>query len=164
MKTKSGSLLNGISVLIMMVTLTCSWEKGECTTIDCSIPQVVTPDSSLIKAIKDYQDKYIRKSYAEWDCYTMKDYTDFQRQNTIDLIKVEFSRSRTFTSLLAEIGKLNETERNLLFKQGLATYQPTWRELHKVSEKGQTDAGQNAQKDIATAIVNLVKERCARER
>ena len=158
MKTKQSSVLNWFPVLMMVITMTCSCEKGECLTIDCSIAEPVT-SGSIIDVIKFYQDKYVRKSYTEWDCFTNADYSVFQSFKVLDKIKAELLSSKTLGNILAEVAKLNETERNQLFKTGLATYQPTWAELGAITAKGQTTAGQTAQKEIASTIVTLVKEK-----
>lgn len=130
-----------------------------CSGIDCEFrSEIVSGD--LIDVIKSYQDKYVRKSHDiyHYQCFTTDDYNSFRSQKTVEKIVNELRKSKLLETLVLEIGKLSENERTELYKKGLRTYQPTWNELGKISVEGQTVAGQKAQKEIAEAIVNLVKE------
>jgi hypothetical protein len=156
-KTKNPSALSRATFLLMIVLVTSSCEKVDCLTIDCNLGQEITA-TSLVTVIKFYQDKYVRASTNEYDCFTDANLSEFRSRKTLDKIKAELLNSKSLKSLLTEVGKLSETDRNQLFKSGLATYQHTWAELGTISSKGQTTAGQTAQREIAVVVVSLVKE------
>jgi hypothetical protein len=85
-------------------------------------------------------------------------YNAFLDKKITENIRDELKKSRLLDKLIKEIGGLRETERDQLLNRGLATYQPTWSELGRISEEGQTVAGQQAQKEIAATIVNLIRD------
>ena len=61
--------------------------------------------------------------------------------------------------MLAFIKNMNPTTRNSLYKKGYQTYRPTWGELGQIDpQKGQTEAGQEADKMIANAIIQKIQE------
>ncbi|HBE43553.1 MAG TPA: hypothetical protein DDW27_20620, partial [Bacteroidales bacterium] len=130
-----------------------------CSGIDCDFRGKISSED-LIEVIKYYQDEYVRKSYGTYayQCFTNDDYNAFRDNKVTEKIRNELKKSRSLGKLVKEIGKLNETELNQLLSRGLSTYQPTWSQLGRISEEGQTVAGQQAQKDIAITIVNLIKD------
>jgi hypothetical protein len=48
--------------------------------------------------------------------------------------------------------------REKLLNEGMNTYKPTWALRKEISPNGQTEAGQKAERLIAEAIVDLVRE------
>jgi len=159
MKTHNISYLYRLNVILFIFLMTCSCELFDlCSGIDCEFKGKISSED-LITVIKYYQDKYVRKSYGTYayQCFTSDDYTSFCNDRVTEKIRSELQKSKLLDKLVGEIGKLEESERNQLLNKGLTTYQPTWSELGRISEEGQTIAGQRAQKDIAETIVNLVK-------
>ena len=161
MKTIYFSYLKRLNVILFILLMTWSCELFDlCSGIDCEFRGKISSED-LISVIKYYQDKYVRKSYGiyAYECFTDIDFNAFIDNKITEKIRDELKKSRLLDKLVKDFRGLNETERNQLFNRGLATYQPTWSELGRISEEGQTLAGQKAQKDIADAIVNLVRER-----
>jgi hypothetical protein len=53
---------------------------------------------------------------------------------------------------------MDATKRQNLLDRASTTYKQTWAEMGKVGPEGQTDAGQTAERLIAEAVVEKVKE------
>ena len=160
MRTQHNSYLYRSNVILFVLLMTCSCEILDlCSGIDCDFRGKISSED-LIEVIKYYQDEYVRKSYGTYayQCFTNDDYNAFRDNKVTEKIRNELKKSRSLGKLVKEIGKLNETELNQLLSRGLSTYQPTWSQLGRISEEGQTVAGQQAQKDIAITIVNLIKD------
>jgi ribosomal protein S18 len=160
MKTINMSNIKRSNVILFIFLMTCSCEIFDlCSGIDCEFKGKISSED-LISVIKYYQEKHVRKSYGTYayQCFTSDDYTSFCNDKITEKIRSELKRSKLLDKLVNEIGKLGESERTQLLNKGLTTYQPTWSELGRISEEGQTVAGQQAQKEIAATIVNLMKD------
>ncbi len=114
---------------------------------------------SLPVLIKYYQDRYVRLSYTETNCFTSYDYANFKKNKVTEKIVNELSMSDVYKRLIDNLIKLNDAELNKNLNNGVSTFQKTWAEQGYISKTGQTEAGQNAQKEIANVIVDLVKKK-----
>jgi hypothetical protein len=123
---------------------------------DNSTP-IINPDQ-LINFIKNKQNKYVRKSYSENDCFTDVDLKNFKANKIPAKVVSELRTDKRFLQLIEEIKKISVEEREKLFANGLKTFANTWAENGRIDSTGQTDAGQEAQKLICAAIVNLTKQ------
>jgi len=160
METKYFSYQNKFLLVLIILVLTWSCEIFDvCPGIDCEYKGKISSED-LISVIKYYQDEHVRKSYGTYayQCFTNDDYNSFRNDKVTDKIEIELKKSRLIDKLVKEIGKSEDTERDELLNRALVTYQPTWSELGRISGEGQTVAGQQAQKDIAFTIVNLIKD------
>jgi hypothetical protein len=67
-------------------------------------------------------------------------------------------KDKEFTNVVLALKASPPHEQQKLLDAALNTRRPTWAELGRIDRQGQTEAGQEAEKMIAEAIVNLVKE------
>jgi len=121
-------------------------------------PPNVRPDK-LLEIIKQQQRLHVKESYGELanQCFTENDLRKFVSDRQATQIADELKRSNELLDIVQAVKAMAPTDRQNLLEAGLHTYKPTWEQLGKVDRQGQTVAGQNAEKMIAEAIVNLVK-------
>lgn len=128
-----------------------------------SIPVVQTrtpQEIKLIQTIKQQQQMHVGDSWGtqDWQCFTDQEYRMFKAQNVPGWITSQLRKDEAFITLVAEIRKMDVRQRNSMLARAARTYKPTWRQQGHISRSGQTVAGQLAERDIAVAIVRLVKE------
>lgn len=114
----------------------------------------------LIEIIKNQQLSNVRKSYGEaaGQNFSERDLNDFVRQGKDKAIAKKLKKNDDFVEAVLAIKHMNPTDRQHLFSEVVTTYRQTWRELGKIDSEGQTEAGQEADKMIAKAIVDLVTD------
>jgi hypothetical protein len=114
----------------------------------------------LINIIKLQQSYYVRESWGteEGQCFTDKDLESFNRNGTIDSMTSKLKTDPRFQQLVEKMKSLRpDIQSDILLTAG-KTYKPTWAEVGKIDKSGQTDAGQKAEKEIATAITELTEQ------
>jgi hypothetical protein len=136
--------------------------KTEHRTLQPVAHPIINPDQ-LISIIKAKQNKYVRKSYSETDCFTDVDLRNFKANKIPAKVVSELRTDKKFLQLIDEIKKMSAEEREKLFDKGLKTFANTWAENGRIDSTGQTDAGQEAHQLIGAAIVNLAKELVSKE-
>lgn len=114
----------------------------------------------LISIVQEQQRKNVRESYGELahQCFTEDDLTRFVQTTTTERITGSLKRDPRFLDVVLAIRDMEPGERSTLLISADKPLRPTWAELERISREGQTEAGQEAEKMIATAIVTLVKE------
>ncbi len=114
----------------------------------------------LITIIQEQQDRFVEKSWGESapECFTWNNLKRFKQENTIPQVQTNLRRSGKFSDLVDMLAQLPETRRNDVFQEGRDTFKETWEKIGKVTIEGQTDAGQQAEKMIAEAVVELARE------
>ena len=122
-------------------------------------PPNIKPDK-LLAIIREQQQKNVRLSYGEAasDNFTSADLANFIREKRTLKIVEELKRDNEFLDTVIAIKSMPAPERQRLLESALNTYKPTWQQLGRIDPKGQTAAGQQAEKMIAETIVNLVKD------
>jgi hypothetical protein len=120
---------------------------------------IVQP-SLLIEIIKNQQLSNVRKSYGEaaGQNFSDRDLNEFVRQGRDRAIADNLKNNNDFLTALLALKHMNPTDRQHLFTQSVTTYRQTWAELGRIDPKGQTEAGQEADKMIAKAIVELATD------
>jgi len=115
-------------------------------------------DHPLIALIKQQQRVHVRESWGEWDyqCFTWDDLRWFQKEDVPAEITKKLAKDAKFAAIVRGIKEMKPAERNKLLKRASRTYKPTWAQLGRITRAGQTDAGQEAERLIAGAIVQLV--------
>lgn len=112
----------------------------------------------LIAIITEQQTKYVRASWGEADSqrFTDLDLDVFHKHNILGTIKSELGDDQQFRAIILlarsiDKGQLQET-------QALAAshFKPTWTQNGRVDRSGQTEVGQQAEREIAEAIVSLL--------
>jgi hypothetical protein len=119
----------------------------------------VKPDK-LIEIIREQQEKNVRLSYAEAASQNFSDLdlANFIKEKKPAKIAEELKRDNEFLDTVLAIKAMPATERQRLLERALTIYKPTWAQLGRIDPKGQTEAGQKAEKVIAETIVNLVRD------
>jgi hypothetical protein len=123
------------------------------------VPPNIKPDK-LIEIIKQQQEKNVRLSYGEEASqnFSSVDLANFVREKTTAKIAEELKGNNEFLDTVSAVKAMPPAERQKLLDRAAVTYKPTWAQLGKIDPSGQTEAGQRAERMIAEAIVNLVKE------
>ena len=121
--------------------------------------QKVQPEK-IIRIIEERQRKHVRKSTGELahESFTEDDLTQFIENKTPERITATLKTDKSFIEVAIAIKQLPASERETLLETGRNTFRPTWAELGRIDPEGQTDAGQEADKLIAEAIVQLTQE------
>jgi hypothetical protein len=135
-------------------------EKTTSSTISDSIHKkvIISPDR-IIGIIKEQQSIYVKESIGQMDyqCFTESDLQNFISKNIPNVIKLNLQKSNEYLTVVLAIKEMDPVARQNLLMSAQSTFKPTWEELGEISKKGQTEAGQNAEKLIAQAIVDLTK-------
>jgi hypothetical protein len=144
-----------------------TWEssslEGEFCFGGCSS---VPPESSTVKPeelleiIKSQQQSEVKESFSELrgQNFSDEDLKEFKEKNVPKLATERLKHDSHFIDVVLAIKRMELISRQKLFITSLQTYKKTWGELKRISREGQTEAGQEAERLIAKAIVDLVKE------
>jgi hypothetical protein len=122
------------------------------------IQELPIEPESLIDVIEIKQNRHIKKSHSDLDCYTSEHLEDLKNSDKLIRLKENLSSNDHFLEIVSKIHKLSKPEWNQLRQQALDTHSPTWEEQKKVGPPGQTKAGQEGEKLVAKSIVELVTE------
>lgn len=122
-------------------------------------PPLPKPDKLIEIILKEQRDN-VRESYGELagQNFTAKDLEDFKKAGTPANITARLKTDAEFLEIVLAIKQMPPTERQKLLLRGVNTFKPTWEQLGRIDRAGQSKAGQMAERMIAEAIVNLVKE------
>jgi hypothetical protein len=117
-------------------------------------------DPPLIKLIEKVQRQYVRLSYSPQGCccYTTEELDKFKKNKTIDKIVASLRKDKNFLKIVTDLRSMPKDQLTKALGFAAQTYHPTWAEIGEISPKGQTDAGQEAERLIAEAIVGLARE------
>lgn len=154
------SLTRSISV-ILTLALNLIFPNFSLAQIVSNPKAAATPSADiLIDIVKSYQKRLVKESYGEKpsECFTDRDLEGFRDRGEVKKV-IEFLRKdRRFLSAAQSLKVLPQLQREDFLKRVSATYKPTWGQLGGIDRKGQTDAGQQAEREIATAISALAEE------
>lgn len=119
----------------------------------------VNPEE-LLAIIKSQQKAEVKESSGESASqnFSKKDFDDFKKKNVPKSVADKLKHDNHFIDVVLAIKQMDPTPRQDLLDLGVQTYKNTWTQLGKVSTEGQTEAGQEAERMIAEAIVHLVGE------
>jgi hypothetical protein len=123
--------------------------------------QTVQPGAaSIIDIIRTNQKLYVRESRGErgTECFTDVNLEEFHKSNMVKKITDDLRNDTTFQAAMQTLRALPPAQRDELLQRAKLTYKPTWAQLGKIDPKGQTEAGQQAEKEIAEAITKLARE------
>lgn len=126
------------------------------STSSASTPQ----GRALIEFIKQKQHFYIGESTGEeaWQCVTWDDLQMFRADVASGGIPKEIKADKEFHVVAEGIGELTSSQRNVAYARARRTYKPTWAQIGGISARGQTVAGQIAERELAGLIVDLAQE------
>jgi hypothetical protein len=114
--------------------------------------------NKAIELVKRVQREHVRESFGEagHECFTDDNLEEFQRNRIPETICDRLSINDGFIELVKDITNLEAREKSSILKELRTVYKPTWAEIGRISPEGQTDAGQEAERQIANAIADLI--------
>jgi hypothetical protein len=141
-------------------------------------PETPTPSATattkgnperLIDLIQQLQHEHVRDSFGvqAGQCFTDKDLARFKADRVTAELVGQLKDDKDFLAIVDSIRGMGSAERTKLLDRAQQTYKKTWAELGydpatsppaKLRE-GQTDAGQEAERSIAEAVVELVRQK-----
>lgn len=124
-----------------------------------SVSVKVQPEK-LIEIIKQQQALYVKESWGSeaYQCFTDNDLKKFKESKVTQKITQELRTDNKFIDVVLAIKTIPKGNWQDLKESSLITFKPTWSKIGKISREGQTETGQQAEKMIAKAIVDLVVE------
>jgi hypothetical protein len=113
----------------------------------------------LIRIVQEQQRRNVRESYGELrhQSFTADDLKAFEAGKTDQRIAQRLRSDPGFLNVVLAIRRLPANARATLLAEADVPLRPTWATLGGVSREGQTDAGHEAERRIAAAIVDLVR-------
>lgn len=116
--------------------------------------------NDLVALIQGEQRALVRESSSEEksQCFSEDDLAAFEKGNVVPQLVARLRGDGKFTALVSAIRSQPAYDRAQLLEAADAPLHQTWAQLGHVGRDGQTDAGQHAEKEIATAIVGLVRD------
>jgi Caspase domain len=119
----------------------------------------VSPDE-LLEIIKSEQRSKVRESSGVNNGQNFSDdmLKEFKGQDVPQSVTERLKHNSYFIDIVLAIKQMRPGTREKLLNEGMRTYKKTWVELGRISPEGQTDAGQEAERLIAQAIIDLVME------
>lgn len=159
--------MTGIRLLAQFVAILLSLIPPP-TLVNMAAAQVILPSKSnidknsdaLIVLVRSLQRQHVKESYGEraFECFTDVDLEKFHDANIPKKVSAQLRTDKQFLSIVNGLQSLNTKQRSELLERVALTYKPTWSQLGKIDKRGQTDAGQLAEREIAEAIARVVKE------
>ena len=115
---------------------------------------------SLIEIIRASQKRYVRESWGERssECFTSLDLDNFHDSNVVKRLVEEMRKNKKMIAVSESLKNLPIPLREDVLEKATSTYKPTWAQIGKIDRRGQTEAGQQAEKEIASAIVTLASD------
>lgn len=127
-------------------------------------PQEKTPSTTrlrgeLLEVIRTQQALYIRASWGveASQNFSAADLEEFHSKQMRTKIADELKADPRFQALALAIRLLPATERDNILRDAATNYRSTWIKIGKIDPLGQTEAGQQAERELAEAIVKLVR-------
>jgi len=119
-----------------------------------------TRSNLLLDIIKTQQIANVRQSYGEraGQNFSDHDLKQFIRQDRAKIIANEIKQIKDYLEVVLAIKHMNPTARNNLYTRAYQTYRPTWTELGRIDSMGQTESGQEADRMVARAIVEMTQD------
>ena len=93
-----------------------------------------------------------------YQCFTDIDYENFSTSKKAQQIAEEQRQSQAFRNAAMALASIPEPDRSQAVKPLRQPLRKTWGELHEISCKGQTEAGNRAERDIANALADVALE------
>ena len=114
----------------------------------------------LISIIQKQQRENVKESWGKQEnqCFTSSDLDRFTQNQTPRRITESLKNDPEFLDVVAVIRTMEPGAQMKLLQAADKPLRPTWEELGRTSREGQTETGQEAERMIATAIVDLTKE------
>jgi len=158
MRTKTLGILSAVAVLLAASDAAMAQRFGRSAARP--YPAASPQELRLVAVIRQQQRLHVRESWGEddWQCFTWANLREFQADNVPGTVLRALNTDPQFEQLVSEIGTMSDSARSYLLARALRTYRPTWAQLGRVTSAGQTEAGQQAEREIARAAVGLVRQ------
>jgi hypothetical protein len=119
-----------------------------------------TKPDRLIEIITAQQRIYVKESYGEQSNqnFTQRDLDEFKKKDVPKQVIDKLRHNGGFLEVVLAIKQMSLSEQQKLLDQAVRTYKPTWAERGSISREAQTEAGQEAERMIAGAVVVLARE------
>ena len=129
------------------------------------VPVVTHGDSvsvdteKLIAFVKEQQAQYVFDSYGELrgQNFSEEALAEFMQRDVPAQIVAQLENDNNFIAVIEAMKDLHPSERQDLLTRCASTYEQTWAQLGEISRRGQTEAGQTAERLIAEAIADLAR-------
>lgn len=143
-------------VVISMAFVSCLAFVGQDESFD---PSTVKPET-LREIIEEQQKKNVRETHGIWahQCFTDDDLNQFIQSGQPAKIARSLKGSKRFIAVVSALKKMPSAQRQKLLSSCRRPLRKTWAQLGRISPEGQTEAGQQAERLIADAIVGLVEQ------
>ena len=114
----------------------------------------------LLEISREQQRLRVRPSYSESasQSFTQDDLDKFIKDNVAGQVAEDLKHDNAFISVLLALKNMPPTERQALLRACEKPLHQTWAQLGRITPEGQTEAGQQAEMLIASAIVKLAKD------
>ena len=119
-------------------------------------PKKVSQEAKLVAVVREMQLMTVGVSNNDYDCFTDVNLRGFQSE--CDMVADMLRYDMKFVKLVGEIRPLSSSTKKRLFAKAAATYKPTWGQLGHISPRGQTVAGQRAERMVASTVVSTTKK------
>lgn len=134
-----------------------------------TVSQVIVPRSSpnqlqsdtIFALIRSIQRRYVKESSGTNadQCFTDIDLKLFHNKQIVPKLASDLSKDKRIAIVVQELSALTSSQREELLDKAASTYKPTWAQNGRIDKSGQTDAGQQAEREIAEAVVEVVRQR-----
>lgn len=116
--------------------------------------------------VRAEQKRNIRESWGEYahECFTTDDLQRFKRRDTAGMIADRLRATAELSRAVAPLVGRSRSEIVNLLSPLRRPLRPTWAELGRISREGQTGSGNQAERLIAEAIVDMAIEVAASRR
>ncbi len=142
-----------LSINLLLLATSCLGQSRE---------EPLTPGDvkDLGELIREAQYDHVRESYGEMahQCFTDRDYERFQDRRVPEKIVTKLEGDRKFMEGILALQELSADDQKKLLKELRKPLRKTWAQRGEISREGQTNAGQQAEWDIANAIVDRIVE------
>lgn len=135
-------------------------EKVDAAKTDPSRDAIAVKPAEIISIIEEEQRTQVKESWGELasQCFTDDDLKRFVSNKTAEAIVERLKRTPRFLNVVMSIRHLTTAERAELLFSAEKPLRPTWAQLGRITREGQTEAGQNTEKIIASSIIRIVRE------
>lgn len=102
---------------------------------------------------------HVRESYGEFagENFSDADLTDFEARKVPSRIAADLKTNKLFLSAVEKVRAMVPGDRAEYLKKCRLPWRPTWAEQGKIDRNGTTDAGRQAELEIAGAITDLAE-------
>lgn len=121
-------------------------------------PSTTRLRGELLEVIGTQQALYVRVSWGveASQNFSIADLEEFHSKQVLTRIADELEADPHFKALALAIRLLPANERDTILRDAVTNYKPTWKKIGKIDPLGQTEAGQQAERELAETIVKLV--------